>query len=68
MGLGKVALLYSESFNTFTCFSKQNAAGRQAIYIFGTHIIFHMVNADVLVKAINANLFMFRERLELENT
>ena len=62
MGLGKVVLLYSESFNTFTCFSKYKAAGYQAIYIFGTH----MVNVDILVKAISANLFMSKERLEFE--
>lgn len=66
MGLGKVVLLYSESFNTFICFSKYKAAGYQAIYIFGTHITFHMVNVDILVKAISANLFMSKERLELE--
>ena len=53
-------------FNTFTCFSKYNAAGYQAIYIFGSHVTFHMVNVDILVKAVSANLFMSKARLEIQ--
>lgn len=33
---------------------------------FGSHVTFHMVNVDILVKAVSANLFMSKAKLELE--